>query len=87
MIKTGGLVNNTRNSNTCFEAGFTVSDVSFKNHQIDRLVSANPTSNPTFGFLIDHALRLSEDLVEILLVLNFNHNQIRCPASRFSEKI
>ena len=50
------MVHNTRNHETGFEAGFTVSDFLFQCYQIDRLVSANPTSNPTFGFLIDHAL-------------------------------
>ena len=30
MVNTGGLVNNTRNRETCFDAGFTVSDFSFR---------------------------------------------------------
>ena len=29
-VDTGGLVNNTRNRETCFEASFTVSDFSFR---------------------------------------------------------
>ena len=59
MINTGGLVNSTRTRETCFEAGVTVSDFSFQSYLIDRSVSANPSSNPTFGFRIDHALSKS----------------------------
>ena len=55
MVNTSGLLNSTRNRETCFEIGFTVSDFTYK---IDRSVAANPTSNLTFGFQIDHALRL-----------------------------
>ena len=54
MVDTIGLVNNIRNHETCFEAGFTVSDSSFNVVKINQcLISANPTSNLTFGFLID----------------------------------
>ena len=56
MVNTDGLVNNTQNREICFEAGFAVSDFWFQSFQIGRLVSANPTSNPTFGFLINRAL-------------------------------
>ena len=53
MVNIGGLVD-LETVKPCFEAGFTVSDFSFR--VIDRLDSTNPTSNPTFGFLIDRAL-------------------------------
>ena len=44
MVNNSSLVNNTRNHETCFDAGFTVSDYSFgRSYQIDRLVSADPT--------------------------------------------
>ena len=54
-----GHANSTRNRETRIEAGFTVSDFSFRVIKIDRLISANPTSIPTFGFLIDRALTIS----------------------------
>ena len=45
----------TRNHETCFKAGFTVSDFNFfQSYQIDHLVAVNPI----FGFLIDNALNL-----------------------------
>ena len=59
IVNTNGFINNTRNRETCFEAGLTVSDFSLS-YQIDRLVSVNPTSNPTFEFLIDHALIMTD---------------------------
>ena len=39
MVSTGGHVNNSRNRETCFEAGFTVSGFSFRVNEINRLVS------------------------------------------------
>ena len=40
MVNSGGLVNNTRNRETCFEAGFTVSDFSFSVIKSIALISA-----------------------------------------------
>ena len=58
MVNTSGLVNATLETDeTGFEAGFTVSGFSFTGYQINRLDSANPMSNPTFGLLIDNARR------------------------------
>ena len=54
MVNTSDLVSNTWNSETCFQAGIMVSDFSLS-YQIECLVSVNPASKPTFGFLIDHA--------------------------------
>ena len=51
-VNTSGLVSNTKPSRKVSWFQILISELS--NH----LVSANPTSNPTFRFLIDHALRL-----------------------------
>ena len=43
---------------TIFEAGFAVSDFSFNVIKLIAWFVAHPTLNPTFGFLIVHALNL-----------------------------
>ena len=57
MVNIGGFVNNTRNYQNHSQGRFRWFQILVQRYQIDHLLLVNLTSNPTFRFLIDHALR------------------------------
>ena len=67
MVKTGDLVHNTRNRDTCFEAGFTVSDFSLR---IIKSIAWFRRIRFRIHILIDHALNNTVSFVMTVFLRN-----------------